>query len=67
MVPQGTALDLLQGIYSGCVEEGDFSCVKPKVLAFISTAVKQDKIRISKDLSVVRRSDVPTEEILQVE
>ncbi|XP_046670963.1 uncharacterized protein LOC124360972 [Homalodisca vitripennis] len=61
----GTAADLLQGIYSGCLEDGDFSCVKPKVLAFLSASVSQDKIRISRDLSVVRRDDVPLQESQQ--
>lgn len=51
----GTAADLLQRIYDTCLQEGDFSCVKPKVLAFLSNSVSQDKIRISRDLSIVRR------------
>lgn len=58
----GTAGELLQGIYSGCLGDGDFSCVKPKVLAFLSASVNQDKIRISRDLSVVRRDNVAADD-----
>lgn len=57
----GTAAELLQGIYKACLSEGEFSCVKPKLLAFLSASVSQDKVRISRDLSIVRRQDVPVE------
>lgn len=57
----GTATELLQGIYKACLSEGEFSCVKPKVLAFLSASVSQDKVRISRDLSIVRRQDAPIE------
>ncbi|XP_054258245.1 uncharacterized protein LOC128983108 [Macrosteles quadrilineatus] len=58
----GTAADLLQSIYSTCLESGDLSCAKHKVLAFLSTATSQDKIRISRDLSIVRSDVAPQDE-----
>lgn len=35
------------------------SCVKPKVLAYVSEAVKQDKIKITEDLAIVKSREVP--------
>lgn len=35
------------------------SCVKPKVLAYITDAVKQDKLAITEDLAVVKSHDAP--------
>jgi len=35
------------------------SCVKPKVLAYITDAVKQDRLAITEDLAVVKSSDAP--------
>lgn len=48
-----TAVDLLQNIYNECLQEGSFSCVKPKVLAFLSTSMAKDKIRLTRDLTIV--------------
>lgn len=35
------------------------SCVKPKVLAYLSHAVKQDKLAITDDLAIVKSRDMP--------
>jgi len=35
------------------------SCVKPKVLAYITDAVKQDRLAITEDLAVIKSRDTP--------
>ncbi|XP_054002678.1 uncharacterized protein LOC128889256 [Hylaeus anthracinus] len=63
-----TTADALQSIYYRCVDnESMYSCVKPKVLAYLSNAVKQDRLAITEDLAVVKSRDIPednTEEYL---
>ena len=49
---QTTASDVLRKIYDECVQHGSFACVKPKVLSFLSAAVKKDKILLSDDLVI---------------
>lgn len=39
--------------------ESMLSCVKPKVLAYITDAMKQDKLAITEDLALVKSRDVP--------
>ncbi|XP_043265994.1 uncharacterized protein LOC122405376 [Colletes gigas] len=55
-----TTADALQRIYYRCVDnESMYSCVKPKVLAYLSNAVKQDRLAITEDLAVVKSRDLP--------
>ena len=49
---QTTASDVLKKIYDECVQHGSFACVKPKVLSFLSAAVKKDKILLTDDLVI---------------
>jgi hypothetical protein len=49
---QTTASDVLKKIYDECVQRGSFACVKPKVLSFLSAAVKKDKILLTDDLVI---------------
>lgn len=49
---QTTASDVLKKIYDECVQHGSFACVKPKVLSFLSEAVKKDKILLTDDLVI---------------
>lgn len=37
------------------------SCVKPKVLAYLSQAAKQDRLAITEDLALVKSRDMPEE------
>lgn len=39
--------------------ESMLSCVKPKVLAYITDAVKQERFAITEDLAVVKSRDAP--------
>ncbi|XP_059489243.1 uncharacterized protein LOC132204638 [Neocloeon triangulifer] len=55
-----TAIEVLKHVYHECVQYGSLSCVKPKLLAFISTAVKHDQIPVTKDMAIVRRDGAPT-------
>ncbi|XP_065350648.1 uncharacterized protein LOC135946366 [Cloeon dipterum] len=55
-----TAIEVLKHVYHECVQYGSLSCVKPKLLAFISTAVKHDSIPVTKDMVIVRRDGEPT-------
>jgi hypothetical protein len=47
-----TATDVLKKIYDDCVQHGSFACVKPKVLSFLSAAVKKEKILLTDDLVI---------------
>lgn len=47
-----------------CVDsESMLSCVKPKVLAYITDAVKQDRLAITEDLAVVKSRDVSQDNV----
>jgi hypothetical protein len=47
-----SATDVFKKIYGECVQHGSFACVKPKVLSFLSAAVKKDKIFLTDDLVI---------------
>ncbi|CAL1685966.1 unnamed protein product [Lasius platythorax] len=50
-----TTVDVLQKIYHRCADsESMLSCVKPKVLAYLIDAVKQDRLAITEDLALVK-------------
>ncbi|XP_043472579.1 uncharacterized protein LOC122505164 [Leptopilina heterotoma] len=52
--PETTA-EVLQNIYYRCVDSDSIlSCAKPKVLAYLSRMMKEDKVAITEDLSIVR-------------
>jgi hypothetical protein len=55
-----TAADVLKRVYTDCVQHGSLACVKPKLLAFLSSAVKKDQIPITKDMLIVRRNGEPS-------
>jgi Protein of unknown function (DUF1676) len=52
-----SASELITEIYKSCVAQYSTSCVKPKALAWMSHAVNQDKIRLTKDMSIVRTGE----------
>ncbi|KAF4532560.1 hypothetical protein B566_EDAN008484 [Ephemera danica] len=54
-----TAADVLKRVYTECVQHGSLACIKPKLLAFLSSAVKNDQIAITKDMLIVRRNGAP--------
>ncbi|XP_011646080.1 uncharacterized protein LOC105432816 [Pogonomyrmex barbatus] len=55
-----TTVNVLREIYHRCADsESMLSCVKPKVLAYITDAVKQDRLAITEDLAVVKSRDAP--------
>ncbi|XP_078032760.1 DUF1676 domain-containing protein Osi18 [Augochlora pura] len=57
-----TTAEALRNIYHRCIDnESMLSCVKPKVLAYLSNAAKQDRIAITDDLAVVKSRDMPEE------
>lgn len=39
------------------------SCVKPKVLAYLTDAVKQDRLTITENLAVVKSRDAPADNV----
>lgn len=49
-----TAADLVSKIYAEC---STLSCAKPKLLSFFSASLNKNKIRITRDLSIVRNSE----------
>lgn len=54
---EATAADVLRHAYLECVQYGSLSCVKPKLLAFISTAVKHDQIPVTKASLTLKNSE----------
>ncbi|XP_076241428.1 DUF1676 domain-containing protein Osi18 [Calliopsis andreniformis] len=57
-----TTTEVLRNIYYKCIDnESMLSCVKPKVLAYLSNAVKQDRVPITDDLAVVRSREMHEE------
>ncbi|XP_020284570.1 uncharacterized protein LOC109855120 [Pseudomyrmex gracilis] len=53
-----TTVNVLRQIYHRCADsESMLSCVKPKVVAYLTDAVKQDRLAITKDLAVVKSRD----------
>jgi hypothetical protein len=53
-----TAMDILKKMYEECVQHGSFACVKPKVLAFLSSALKKDKFMLTDDLIIEKTGRV---------
>jgi hypothetical protein len=49
-----TAVQVLRHVYHECVQFGSLACVKPKLLAFISAAVKHDQIPVTKVIFLQR-------------
>ncbi|XP_015123807.1 uncharacterized protein LOC107045914 [Diachasma alloeum] len=57
-----TTAEVLQKIYYRCVDsESMLSCVKPKVLAYLSDVIKQERVSITEDLAVVRAREMSFE------
>ncbi|KAM0736200.1 hypothetical protein ACS0PU_010161 [Formica fusca] len=53
-----TTVNVLQKIYHRCADsESMLSCVKPKVLAYLTDAVKQDRLAITENLALVKSRD----------
>ncbi|XP_017882733.1 uncharacterized protein LOC108631855 [Ceratina calcarata] len=60
--PTETTAEALRNIYHKCINnESMLSCVKPKVLAYLSQAVKQDRLAITEDLAIVKSRNFPEE------
>nr|CAH7742901.1 unnamed protein product [Callosobruchus chinensis] len=56
-----SAVQLAQDIYSGCLKDLDVSCVKPKALQWITDVSDSEEIKVTEDLSILRK-DAPREE-----
>lgn len=56
-----SATDLWDDIYSGCLQDFSISCVKPKILAWMSLVVRQPEIKVTEDLVIVKK-DAPKDE-----
>ena len=48
-----TAAEVVSNIYDSCVQYGSFSCIKPKVLGFLSQSMKKDRIALTEDMAIV--------------
>ncbi|XP_044594875.1 uncharacterized protein LOC123272241 [Cotesia glomerata] len=58
-----TTAQVLQKIYYKCVDsESMISCVKPKVLAYLSDVVNADSVPITQDLKIVRSREFSSED-----
>ncbi|XP_043664353.1 uncharacterized protein LOC122627338 [Vespula pensylvanica] len=57
-----TTTEVLNNIYSRCVDSDSMlSCVKPKILSYLSDAVKQERLAITEDLAIVKSREAPEE------
>ncbi|PSN43132.1 hypothetical protein C0J52_17083 [Blattella germanica] len=52
------ATDVVKNIVVECVQQGSFSCVKSKMLSFLSKVAKNDKIMLTNDLSIEKTGRV---------
>ncbi|XP_050437138.1 uncharacterized protein LOC126843574 [Adelges cooleyi] len=53
--------DLLEGIYSDCVNKGSVSCIKYKLFAYVDKALNKDEINLTEGVTVVRTSGNPSD------
>lgn len=51
--------DLLDGIYSECINKGSVSCIKYKLFAYVDKALNKDEINLAEGVTVVRTSGSP--------
>jgi len=51
--------DLLDGIYSECINKGSVSCIKYKLFAYVDKALNRDEINLTEGVTVVRTSGNP--------
>lgn len=51
--------DLLDGIYSECINKGSVSCIKYKLFAYVDKALNKDEINLTEGVTVVRTSGNP--------
>lgn len=49
-----SASDMMVDIYESCLSQYSMGCVKPKALAWISTAINSREIKITEDLSIIK-------------
>ncbi|RZF49135.1 hypothetical protein LSTR_LSTR008421 [Laodelphax striatellus] len=54
-----TATDVLFQAYNECLQDASFSCLRPKIASFLHKALAQGKIRITRDLAIIRREGAP--------
>lgn len=52
-----SAAEVAQDIFHSCLSDLSTSCVKPKALAWLSSAVAKSEIKITDDLSIVRTAE----------
>ncbi|XP_060838872.1 uncharacterized protein LOC132920477 [Rhopalosiphum padi] len=51
--------DLLEGIYSDCINKGSVSCIKYKLFAYVDKALNKDEINLTQGVTVVRSAGSP--------
>lgn len=53
--------DLLDDIYSDCVNKGSVSCIKYKLFSYVDKALSKDEINLTEGITVVRTAGAPGE------
>ncbi|XP_060529162.1 uncharacterized protein LOC132703740 [Cylas formicarius] len=56
-----SAVDVVQDIYRGCLDDLSVNCVKPKALQWISDVANENEIKITEDLFVVKKDNPEVE------
>lgn len=52
-----SAAEVAKDIFHSCLSDYSTSCVKPKALAWLSSAVDESEIKITDDLSIIRTAE----------
>lgn len=56
-VADPSALDVLQDMYRGCLQQFSVSCVRPKALAWMTMVADRNVIKVTDDLMIVKKED----------
>lgn len=54
-----SAVDVVHDVYKTCLQDFSVSCVKPKALSWLSHVSNDPIIRITEDLMIVKKDNVP--------
>lgn len=54
-----SAIDVVHDMYKTCLQDFSVSCVKPKALSWLSHVTSDPIIKITEDLMIVKKDNVP--------
>lgn len=63
---QKSATDLVADMYSTCLKDYSFGCVKPKAISWFNQVSNDEVIQITEDLSIVKDPQAPAEVVKEI-